>query len=867
MRVLASISLVALLAAEGPPQFEIADVHVSAKTTTQFMRTGPVRGGRYEIRTATMVDLIRVAYGFDPDKILGGPSWLEMDRYDVIANPPAGATPDDLKIMLQALLADRFKLVVHKDAKPLPAFALTAPKKPKIKEADGSGDTGCRAQAQPGVDGPRLMMNGNPIPLGPGMSILYSCRNMTMAAFAEEMRSMIGNGLGASPVVDQTGLAGRWNFDIRFSLQLEFAPGADAGERVTLVDGVDKQLGLKLEQQRVPTPVIVVDSVNETPSANPPGVAEALPVIPAPTEFEVAVIKPSGPDSRGMQFQIQPGGRVNFHGATMRVLVNQAFGIGIFGSNEGVTGLPKWSYEDRFDITATAPSGDPAAPPLDMDSVAPMLRALLADRFKLKSHTEQRPVSTYNLVAAKPRMTKADPANRTGCRNATPPPGTPPALSRMITCQNTTMAQFADQLRNFASGYIAWPVTDATGLEGAWDFTLNFSPFGMGQMGGPGRGEDASQAADPSGAVTLFEALEKQLGLKLEAQKRPMPVVVIDSIQEKPTDNQRGLWYTRLQPRPVPTRLKPRVRLHRQFSPPDDHARYGHDDREQAGNRHDDVGGRAEDIAGVNRTVESNDPIARRIDQEIVHLQNMTIVPIDQYAAVHGFGRLFRYAQQNCNNRLRTLRQQHSGNRCAGDSAARGVDGAVNREGRCAWDHGGCHGHLPRGGTRMRRAIDRLFAPVETDQDACKRGDEQKRRRVNTHHMMRIETDARPRSAPLYGGPAGAPEQNQSRGYQQTEQRPGPADHLFADGRPARQGSRIGREAQMQLMDEAERRVACERSLPTAENGAVVRIDSSCQPAIELHQAGEIRLAEELHRADMRGGEALFHNADQILFG
>ena len=69
-------------------KFEIVDVHVSPKTRNAFMRTGPARNGRYEVKMATMVDLIRTAYGFDTDKILGGPSWLELDRFDVIGKVP-----------------------------------------------------------------------------------------------------------------------------------------------------------------------------------------------------------------------------------------------------------------------------------------------------------------------------------------------------------------------------------------------------------------------------------------------------------------------------------------------------------------------------------------------------------------------------------------------------------------------------------------------------------------------------------------------------------------------------------------------------------------------------------------------------------
>src|SRR5215471_7791997 len=118
----ALLATVALLAAFGQSsdsaaKFEIADVHVSPKSPTSFLRVSPPRGGRYEIKNATMVDLIRVAYDYNSDKILGGPSWLEMDRFDAIAKVPAGANTETIKPMLRSLLDERFKLVVHKDTK------------------------------------------------------------------------------------------------------------------------------------------------------------------------------------------------------------------------------------------------------------------------------------------------------------------------------------------------------------------------------------------------------------------------------------------------------------------------------------------------------------------------------------------------------------------------------------------------------------------------------------------------------------------------------------------------------------------------------------------------------------------------------
>jgi uncharacterized protein (TIGR03435 family) len=528
-----------------PPKFDIADVHVSAKTRNPFPRISPGRDGRYEIKTATMVDLIRIAYTFDNDKILDGPSWLEMDRFDVIAKEPAETTPETRKLMLQSLLADRFNLKLHKDTKPLPTYALIAGKKPLLKPADGTEEAGCKVDTGSNVpaEGRITLMTSNSngatttINLAPGGLIHYTCRNTTMEAFVRELRGMIGANLGTNPVLEETGLKGAWNFEIRFSILL--GPlGGNAPERITVFDAVEKQLGLKLEQRQVPTPVIVVESANRKPSDNPPGVAQALPPVAVPTEFEVADVKPSEPGGRGGRFQTQPGGRLVAQNMTLSFLIMRAFDS---NNSDEIVGMPKWA-NDHYDITAKAPATDSTGP-VQLQDLAPLIRALLADRFKMTYHKEERPLSAYTLVAVKPKIKKADPKSRTYCKNVAAPPNSPPG-SQTITCQNATMEQFADRLQNMAPG-INWPVDDSTELEGGWDFTLTYSRSAM-QFNGPagGRGGDAGPAgapiptaADPSGGLTLFEAVEKELGLKLESRKRSLPVIVIDHFEQKPTEN------------------------------------------------------------------------------------------------------------------------------------------------------------------------------------------------------------------------------------------------------------------------------------------------------------------------------------------
>src|SRR5215471_8498607 len=116
------------------PRFVAADVHVAPKSQNQAMRPPSGRGERYDVRNATMVDLIGLAYGFIATRIVGGPSWLEMDRFDVIAKVPPQTAPDIQKAMLKNLLSERFKLVVREEDKPMPSYALTVGKKPQLKE-------------------------------------------------------------------------------------------------------------------------------------------------------------------------------------------------------------------------------------------------------------------------------------------------------------------------------------------------------------------------------------------------------------------------------------------------------------------------------------------------------------------------------------------------------------------------------------------------------------------------------------------------------------------------------------------------------------------------------------------------------------
>jgi uncharacterized protein (TIGR03435 family) len=225
--------------------------------------------------------------------------------------------------------------------------------------------------------------------------------------------------------------------------------------------------------------------------------------------------------------------------------------------DEMMVGAPKWLDEDRYDILAKAPEGVAIGDltpqrngvPVNIDALRPMIRALVVDRFKMTFHTEDRPLNAYTLVATKPKLKKSDPTARTkwqeGALPETKAGGNANAsLGRLVTCQNVTMAQFAEMLPGIAPGYLRTEVVDGTGLEGGWDFTFSFSPAGALQLGRGAGGDGGAtpaggtaEASEPSAAISLFDAVAKQLGLKLETQKRPTPVLVIDHIERKPTDN------------------------------------------------------------------------------------------------------------------------------------------------------------------------------------------------------------------------------------------------------------------------------------------------------------------------------------------
>jgi uncharacterized protein (TIGR03435 family) len=518
-------------AAKTPVNFEIADIHPSPRRRYPFFDGGFLVNGRYLLRQATLVDLIATAYGQnDSTYVHGGPSWLEWDRWDVIAKVPPGTTEASAKQMLQSLLAQRLGLVVHTGSAPMPAYVLTAPTgKGKLKDSDGTGDAACKGQPPPANQA------ADAIP-----QAVITCHNETMEKFAEDVHMMAGGYL-SNPVVDSTGLKGAYDFDLNWTPRGALSRAGSEG--ISIFDAVDKELGLKLTLETAPRPVLIVDSVNETPTPNAPDLATILPPLP-PVQFEVATIKPSAPDEKQGGGGIQRDG-LSFHALPLKLLINFAWDLDP-NATEQMVGAPKWLDSDKIDVEAKVGTDNmvqggstmQGIPPIALEDLREMLKELLIERFEIKAHTEDLPEDAYSLVAVKPKMTKADPTERARC-DVGPGPADRPIMNMLVKCQNVTMAQAAELFPTFAAWYLHYPVVDKTGLEGGWDFTLNWSSGdhmpGVGAPPPPDAGSET--ASDPNGAVSFYDAVSKELGLKLVKEKRPEPVLVIDHIDEQPTPN------------------------------------------------------------------------------------------------------------------------------------------------------------------------------------------------------------------------------------------------------------------------------------------------------------------------------------------
>ena len=195
------------------PAFDIADAHVSprgdwVKTRAHAMQGGFLIGDRYELHRATMLDLIQTAYNVDADKVYGGPSWLDYDRFEIVAKTKPGTRAPALRAMLQAALEDRFQLKVKMDTRDVPGYVLSkSARELKLRPAAGGSNTAGCQNMRPTIDGQVRLAN-------------IQCHNVTMEVFAQTLRQMVSGLLGNLPVVDSTGIEGAWDIDLQYAMRM-----------------------------------------------------------------------------------------------------------------------------------------------------------------------------------------------------------------------------------------------------------------------------------------------------------------------------------------------------------------------------------------------------------------------------------------------------------------------------------------------------------------------------------------------------------------------------------------------------------------------------------------------------------------------
>jgi uncharacterized protein (TIGR03435 family) len=244
---------VSAVAQPAAPTFEVASVKASASAGGEGM--GPGRGGReivtpspagVTMRNVHLKTVIQWAYHLQAIQV-SGPGWLDDNPYDIVAKAAGAVTTDQQRVMMQTLLAQRFKLTCHPETKEMPAYILTVAKGGhKLKPSESEGEM----ELKPGA--------------GNRMSASFS--RVTMA----QLEDMVSSPL-QGVVVDQTGLKGSYDFTLDMSPFLtggDFKPTGIEDVITMITQAAKEQLGIIIDQKKVPAEVLIVDHVEKTPVEN-----------------------------------------------------------------------------------------------------------------------------------------------------------------------------------------------------------------------------------------------------------------------------------------------------------------------------------------------------------------------------------------------------------------------------------------------------------------------------------------------------------------------------------------------------------------------------------------------------------------------
>lgn len=288
---------------------------------------------------------------------------------------------------------------------------------------------------------------------------------------------------------------------------------------------------------------LVATALNTLP---PLRAQQAQPPQTAAPAFEVASVKPNKSGDGRVMLGIQPGGRFTATNVPLRMLIRNAYLL----QDSQLVGGPDWITSERFDIVAKAEGNPAPTQPGTAGPIQLMMRTLLAERFKLTVHQDKRELPIYALVLARSdgrlgpqlRPSTVDCAAMFAARGRSGgPPLAPPAPGERPICgMRIGPGQMAgggfplSQLTTTLSQFVQRIVVDRTGLTGNFDLDLTWTPDQMPQ-GPPPPGAPPLPPIDPNGP-SIFTALQEQLGLKLDSQRGPVDVLVIDHVEQPSPD-------------------------------------------------------------------------------------------------------------------------------------------------------------------------------------------------------------------------------------------------------------------------------------------------------------------------------------------
>jgi uncharacterized protein (TIGR03435 family) len=462
---------------------------------------------------ATLPQIIRMAYGVLDFQVTGGPDWLNQQKYDVnvkflngmedtkfwsLPQDEQTSRMDQRRLELQALLADRFRLVVHHETRQLPIYSLTiAANGPKLQKASPGDAYASGIKRRDGVPmGAGLWVPQDGVLLGQGVS---------SAMLAAHLSRQLGQ-----VIVDSTGLSGKYDF------KLQWAPGKD--ESASLISAMPEQLGLQLTRQTGPVEMIVIDRAE--PAETVAGTASLLKPVTAQVSaqadpqssasFASVSITPKGTaDPKAvLRTRIeQHNGSAEFENQSLKDLLRIAFGV----DASQISGGPDWISSSLYDMTLT--SGGT----LRGNEFRQKFQQLLVDRFKLAFHRELRPLPVYELVIGS-----------SGSKLVEEAPGT--QQGSHFKADNGNIAARAVKMKevvDFLQSQISRPVVDKTGLNGAYDFAMTVDNW---------QGTRKLVKGGDPGIDALIRATSEKLGLELKPATDLVEVLVIDHAEPVTTE-------------------------------------------------------------------------------------------------------------------------------------------------------------------------------------------------------------------------------------------------------------------------------------------------------------------------------------------